>query len=213
MKHRHAFTLVELLVVLCILGLLSSLGFTLVRRSLASGRRMQCLGNVRQIGMATQMYVTDHEGRLPHTSHSLSAGGESQSWIRTLGTYLGPDFIGRCPSNPKSRAAVSYAWNDLLTESASGQSGVGIRLSLLTEPSQTMALAEHADGYLAEHFHFAGTSGGPRRIGFNAFRAAVGVERHGDSANYLFADGRAANLPWTEVQRRLRRSQSHFLVP
>jgi prepilin-type processing-associated H-X9-DG protein/prepilin-type N-terminal cleavage/methylation domain-containing protein len=212
MKLRHAFTLVEMLVVLCILGLLSSLGFSLVRRSLESGRRMQCLGNVRQIGMATQMYVADHEGRLPHTSHSL-AGGESQSWIRTLGTYLGPDFIGRCPSNPTSRAAVSYAWNDVLTESAAGQGGVGIRVSLLTDPSQTLALAEHADGYLAEHFHFAGTKGGPQRISANAFRASVGVERHGDSANYLFADGRAACLPWTEVQRRLRRSQSKFLVP
>jgi prepilin-type processing-associated H-X9-DG protein len=80
-------------------------------------------------------------------------------------------------------------------------------------PSSTMAVAELATNQSSEHFHFAGGRGGAARVTANQFRAAVNVEAHGKSANYLFVDGHAENLAWTEVQRRLAQTNSTFLVP
>jgi prepilin-type processing-associated H-X9-DG protein len=45
------------------------------------------------------------------------------------------------------------------------------------------------------------------------FKASVNVEAHGNGANYLFVDGHAENLPWTEVQKRLSQPGTTFLVP
>ena len=80
-------------------------------------------------------------------------------------------------------------------------------------PSATMASAELATNQSSEHFHFAGGRGGGGRVTPNQFKAAVNVEVHNGSANYLFVDGHAENLAWTEVQRRLRQPGTTFLVP
>jgi len=65
----------------------------------------------------------------------------------------------------------------------------------------------------SEHFHFAGGRHGASRVTPNQFKAAVNVEVHGGSANYLFVDGHVENLPWNEVQGRLGQPGANFLVP
>jgi prepilin-type processing-associated H-X9-DG protein len=76
-----------------------------------------------------------------------------------------------------------------------------------------MVLAELAIDQTSEHFHFAGGRGGAARVTPARFKASVNVEAHGNGANYLFVDGHAENLPWTEVQRRLQQPGTTFLVP
>jgi prepilin-type processing-associated H-X9-DG protein len=80
-------------------------------------------------------------------------------------------------------------------------------------PGSTMAAAELATNRSSEHFHFAGGRGGAARVTPNQFKAAVNVGVHNGSANYLFVDGHAENLAWTEVQRRLKQRGTTFLVP
>jgi len=55
MKHK-AFTLVELLVVVAIIGILVSLLLPAVNAARESGRRIQCANNLRQIALASQAY-------------------------------------------------------------------------------------------------------------------------------------------------------------
>ena len=57
---RHAFTLVELLVVVAIVGLLLSLLLPAVQAARESGRTTSCKNNLRQIGIGLQAY---HEAR------------------------------------------------------------------------------------------------------------------------------------------------------
>ena len=63
---RRAFTLIELLVVISIIALLISIllpALTTARRvALQSG----CASNMRQVGIASTVYYTDHKGVLPH---------------------------------------------------------------------------------------------------------------------------------------------------
>ena len=196
-----AFTLIELLVVIAIIAVLATLGYAAADSVIGKGHATKCLSNMRQIGAAMHMFVGDNDGNLPGTSHGVS-------WTNSLGAYLGTNFIGKCPAVPEHRARVSYGWNDSLAPA-----GKGIRLVAARTPSATMAVAELGTNQSSEHFHFAGGRGGAGRVTPNQFKAAVNVEVHNGSANYLFVDGHAENLAWTEVQRRLRQPGTTFLVP
>jgi prepilin-type N-terminal cleavage/methylation domain-containing protein len=59
-----AFTLIELLVVIAIITLLMALLFPVVNRAREAGRRAACLGNLRQMQVAWQMYADDHGSRI-----------------------------------------------------------------------------------------------------------------------------------------------------
>ncbi len=197
-----AFTLIELLVFIAIIAVLATLGYAAADSVIGKGQATKCLSNMRQIGAAMQMFVGDNDGRLPGTSHGVS-------WTNSLGAYLGTNFIGKCPAVPEHRARVTYGWNDSLADSK----GQGIKAAVCRTPSLTMASAELAMNQSSEHFHFAGGRGGAARVTPNQFKAAVNVEVHNGSANYLFVDGHAESLAWTEVQRRLRQTGTTFLVP
>jgi prepilin-type N-terminal cleavage/methylation domain-containing protein/prepilin-type processing-associated H-X9-DG protein len=59
----RGFTLIELLVVIAILGLLAAVLLPTLARSQASARRIKCVSNLRQLGLAAQLYWNDNEGK------------------------------------------------------------------------------------------------------------------------------------------------------
>ena len=202
---QPAFTLVELLTVLAIIATLTTLGLAATRGVTEKTNTSRCLNDLRQVGVAAQLYVGDNSGRFPNTSHQ----GVAASWTNTLADFLKTNFLGRCCAVPKHRSRLTYAWNDALADAQ----GYGVMGSSFRSPSTTMVVAELATNLTGEHFHFSGTRGGASRITPNQFRAEVNVTCHGSSANYLFADGHVENLSTNEVQRRLTQAESSFLVP
>ncbi|MEM1013587.1 MAG: prepilin-type N-terminal cleavage/methylation domain-containing protein [Planctomycetota bacterium] len=64
-RHRSAFTLVELLVVIGIIALLISILLPTLSRARASASSVACLSNLRQIGVATTFYTESNNGILP----------------------------------------------------------------------------------------------------------------------------------------------------
>ncbi len=61
--HPVGFTLVELLVAIAIIAVLASLLLPTFGRGRLSAQRARCLGNLRQLGLATHMYWDDNNGR------------------------------------------------------------------------------------------------------------------------------------------------------
>jgi prepilin-type N-terminal cleavage/methylation domain-containing protein/prepilin-type processing-associated H-X9-DG protein len=79
---ERAFTLIELLVVIATITILVAIALPVFNGVLERGKAMKDLSNLRQIGVATQMYMNDNNGVL------FSTGS---SWM----TQLNPKYISR----------------------------------------------------------------------------------------------------------------------
>jgi prepilin-type N-terminal cleavage/methylation domain-containing protein/prepilin-type processing-associated H-X9-DG protein len=92
---RAAFTLMELLVVIAILAILAALLLPAVFASLDKGRAAACLGNERQIALATLTYADDHGGLLPT---QVSSNNATPYFTELLQRYLPDAGLWLCPS-------------------------------------------------------------------------------------------------------------------
>jgi prepilin-type N-terminal cleavage/methylation domain-containing protein len=110
-RPKPAFTLIELLVVIAIIGILASLILTALARAKEKGYRAQCTSNLKQIGIAIEVYAQDHANRLPGpTWQGIYENYDNLVTNRMtfyLATYLGlpapradaqTALIVRCPS-------------------------------------------------------------------------------------------------------------------
>lgn len=80
-----AFTLVELLVVIAVIGLLAAMLLPTLARGKASAWRADCASNLRQLGLATQMYWDDNNGNCFQWYDGVTNNGELY-WFGWLGT-------------------------------------------------------------------------------------------------------------------------------
>lgn len=69
----RAFTLVELLVVVALIGVLAALLLPQLGRAGERARANACRSNLRQIGLGLRLYLDDHQNRFP-TLQNRSAG-------------------------------------------------------------------------------------------------------------------------------------------
>jgi prepilin-type N-terminal cleavage/methylation domain-containing protein len=71
---KGAFTLVEMLVVIAIIAILAALLLPTLGQAKARARRIQCVANLKQIGVGFHSFLHDHESRLPMQVPTNSGG-------------------------------------------------------------------------------------------------------------------------------------------
>ncbi len=72
MVSRRAFTLVELLVVVAVIGLLISIVVPSMSKARGSAKRAVCASNLRQVGIALRAYLGSNNDRMPYASYMPS---------------------------------------------------------------------------------------------------------------------------------------------
>lgn len=193
-----AFTLIELLVVIAIVALLAALVLPAMARAKERARSTQCLGNLRQWGLAFRLYADDNDDCLPRRGQGvqpLFQIDRPDDWFNALPPYLGSSsfealLVGSnapaartasvfiCPGarDPGGRYFLPYAMNMNLSPRNLPQP---TKMSEVVSPSQVVALAD---------------APGPYASTFPSPRAYSPVARHSSRVNLLFLAGQVQSF-------------------
>jgi prepilin-type N-terminal cleavage/methylation domain-containing protein/prepilin-type processing-associated H-X9-DG protein len=196
------FTLIELLVVIAILAVLMAILSPALNRAREQGKKVVCLSNMRQMGIALQAYLVENDNRLPPSSCNLS--DPNQYWLRILTTYTRENLLFRCPSDEakefidwgrplKDQSAdarwSSFALNALLDPRCPHNGGKYNNVLNIRRPTYCIYIAESPSSWTKyDHVH-------PETWGsLKQAKGQVAWDRHKVTSNYLFVDGHSENL-------------------
>jgi len=91
MLRRRAFTLIELLVVIAIIAILAAILFPVFAKARAAARKATGTSNLKQLGLATMMYVQDYDEVFPYYNWGLMSCNESGNDTSQSPRYSGDD--------------------------------------------------------------------------------------------------------------------------
>ena len=217
-EARDGFTLIELLVVIAIIAILAGMLLPALSRAKETGKRIACVNNMRQVGLAAIMFVDDNEGRYP----VRQLGTDPGAWPTTLfdgykdlrllvcaSDGPNPATGGPNPNHVPDRSPRSYiinGWNDYWQEewqrggepwSFSKVQGTRTPENAVKLPSDTILFGEKVTE--SPHFYMDFLEETPDSLSGNDF-TEVEHGRHLKAANgtggsnYIFADGSARYL-------------------
>ena len=214
----YAFTLVELLVVISIIGLLVALLLPALGASRRAAQATVCLSNQRQCGTALLNYATEHDDRLmPYRVQDAAgvqwwfgyeAGGPGGRAERPLDKTRGPlaNYLGHniaealaCPAFPRNDAdfrpkfavaSAHYGYNGGLAWPFPLDRPAE-KLTQVTHPDSVFAFADavHQDFSATEFYE-------PHTVSYRRPGKTTGAGhfRHQNRANLAYLDGHAAPL-------------------
>ena len=110
-RNRPGFTLIELLVVIAIIGILAALLFPVFAQAREAARRIACLSNTRQIGLAFQMYVEDYDEVTLSVYTDNANNTVVDSW-QILQSYTKNRQIFYCPDRYDEGCGYSEGLNE-----------------------------------------------------------------------------------------------------
>lgn len=130
-SRRFAFSVMELLVVISIIGMLVGLLLPAIQAARESGRKAQCANNLRQLGQAIQEFQTK-AGYLPANTRPSAVNDQARiSWETYILPHLEQSWIYSKIDLTQSWSSSTVGTGQVLPNSAI----VGTRLSIFTCPS------------------------------------------------------------------------------
>jgi prepilin-type processing-associated H-X9-DG protein len=192
MRGRKGFTVIDLVAVTVLVLIVAVILFPIFARSRDGGGPFSCQSNLKQLGLAFQMYRNDWDDYLPRDAYDWQ--GRDIGWEQAVFPYTKDWTVYYCPEQPglrelhKRRIALSdvqslpfgYGANRAyLFHRAPARA---VALSQIKDPSATIVLG---DQEAQRRGLFAPVAGAGKTM-VPQCNAAL---RHSEGANVLFADG------------------------
>jgi prepilin-type N-terminal cleavage/methylation domain-containing protein/prepilin-type processing-associated H-X9-DG protein len=217
-RTRSGFTLIELLVVIAIIAILAAILFPVFTSAKERSRQGVCLHNLKEIGLAFDMYASEWNGILPMFSHYN--GSDTRCWSTLWGVMIRPYMGGKadkhigynfmvCPSRSPADLKTwgySYAVNYPYIIGYPASAGYGQQGSArLNSVSRRVFIVADGRGYVVYHplwwtlnadWDKDGKRDTMKETGviYNGFGGGV----HWDGGNCLFGDGHARFVKSTD---------------
>jgi prepilin-type N-terminal cleavage/methylation domain-containing protein/prepilin-type processing-associated H-X9-DG protein len=207
---RSAFTLIELLVVIAIISILAAILFPVFAQAREKARAIACMSNMRQIGLAVQMYVGDNNDQLFNRANwAYSRAGDipyqgtyrANAWWNQMMPYIKSVNVFRCPDDPSPTMAQDSADNsvDIPRSYIADATVEDLTLGQIQDPVDTIVITEKwntvTDSWI-EPFSgdFTPQAGNPTQM----FTVS---NRHSGFVNCAFFDGHAKAMHPGEIQK------------
>ena len=198
--RKHGFTLIELLVVIAIIAILAAILFPVFARARAKAQQNNCLSNIKQLTLASLMYMGDYDYGFIEYNVMQGALQGGQSCAGLLNPYVKNAQIFICPVNLTNTSETnlltsgnfwSYTWNIYATGATNTRSinlsGFPGELCLITGDRGATASGICTDPSTAS---WPGAPYGGPRLG----------KAHNDGVNTGYLDGHAK---WLAVNNEL----------
>jgi prepilin-type N-terminal cleavage/methylation domain-containing protein len=104
MKNGGGFTLIELLVVIAIIAILAAMLFPVLSAAKQRAWTIQCVSNLRQIGVAMKVFADENNGLYPESGadihwNQIDPTTQNYSWMQQIVTYVQNTNLYDCPGN------------------------------------------------------------------------------------------------------------------
>jgi prepilin-type N-terminal cleavage/methylation domain-containing protein len=163
MRNLRGFTLIELLVVIAIIAVLAAILFPVFAQARERARQTQCLSNARQLALAVQGYLQDHEEAfLPSTNYAVPTDIPERIWTRIIQPYVRDTGIFICPSAQwagfpadwAQRGIGSIGYTAATAYDPQEREGFAapVYLAQMEEPARTPMFGDTASGPTAEKY-------------------------------------------------------------
>jgi prepilin-type N-terminal cleavage/methylation domain-containing protein/prepilin-type processing-associated H-X9-DG protein len=133
------FTLIELLVVIAIIAILAGMLLPVLGRAKEDSLRIKCVNNVKQLGMAMQMYGDDNEALLPAAHGTVLWGATNPPpWSEPLIAYYNNTNILLCPALSQlfNKSPYNYFMGSRAAYVEAGETVASVSLKEINLPSQ-----------------------------------------------------------------------------
>lgn len=195
MRHppRSAFTLVELLIAMGVIGILAGLTIPAVTMLRSGAMRVACLNNLRQVGMAAMGYSQDWHGFLPAEGNKGVDDPEcSPAWFYRLPPYLDGETV-QDGGTVFQCAAFDWSGPQVFDASSPKSFKFNARIDNGGRPQHHVIGTLPDEREVVAFFDAEAGETGRGQLG-NGTPAAIEPERHGGKVNLLMLDCHTTSL-------------------